>query len=839
MGEKYLELRAEQLRRRCRTGRFPFSSTADGLKLEGIIGQERATRAIEFGLDVPYTGYNIYALGPAGAGKGSIIRYFLDSQAATRPVPPDWGYVHNFEEPDCPSALRLPPAGGARLRSQVEDLLNAADEALSHVFADDEYAERHKLLERELNEVRDARFDEMEQAVRGQGFEPVHTSSGLRAVPAKEGQPLTREQFDALPREERADFNHRRPPADEVVDRTLRRVHQLEEEAAGRVTGLDRQTAEAALCPLFESLLEEYAGWPDVTRYLACIQAQIVEHVGKFKPAMTADQADGERDCHHRPVDEANESPFDCYRLNVLVDNQGLTGAPVIEETNPTYANLVGRVELRHELGNWVGNSRQIKAGALHRANGGYLVLDARALLRQPLAWDALKQSLSHARVRMEDMAAQPGIFVQANLHPEAIPLDVKVVLIGDANTYYLLYACDDQFEKLFKVRADFAVDMGWTEQNELRVAEFIHERCEEERLPHFEIGAVAEVIEYSARLCQDQRKLTTRFAQVGDIVREAAFWSQRAGHSLVQAEDVRRAVEERVFRSSQFQERVRDMIADGTLMVDTEGAVIGQVNGLAILQLGDYDFGKPTRITARTFQGRAGVINVEREARLSGKIHDKGLLILAGFLGGRYAQDKPLSLSASIAFEQSYDGIDGDSASSSELYALLSSLANLPIKQGIAVTGSVNQRGEVQAIGGVTAKIEGYFEACRAAPAGLTGEQGVIIPAVNVHNLMLREEVIEAVAEGRFHIYPVRDVDEGIEILTGVPAGQPGADGTYPPDSVNGRVDRQLRDLAERFQRFGQAPAREKAEAGSARGEKEMPHEPELPGDRPEPLEG
>ena len=837
MGPTYPELRAEQLRRRCRTGSFPFKSTADGLRLEGVIGQERATRAIEFGLDVPYPGYNIYALGPAGAGKGSIISYFLETKASTRPVPPDWGYVHNFDEPDCPHALRLPPGGGVMLRGQVEELLSQAEEELNKVFCGDEYAERRQLLERELDQGRDQRLGEMEQFVRGLGFEPMRTSSGLRAVPAKDGQPLTREQFDSLPPEERADFNQRRRPADEVVDRTLRRVHEFEQEVGCRLDGLDKQTAAATLCPLFEPLLAEYEPWPDVTCYLAGIQAHIVEHSGKFKPWAKGEDEDGK---HGRgQPDEIDESPLDCYRLNVLVDNHGLSGAPVIEETNPTYANLMGRVEMRHELGTWVGNSRRIKAGALHCANGGYLLLDARALLRQPLAWEALKQALSTERIRMEDMATQPEIFVQANLRPEAIPLDVKVVLIGDANTYYLLYAFDDQFEKLFKVRADFAVDMGWTEENELRVAEFIHERCEQENLPHFDAGAVAEVIEYSARLCQDQRKLTTRFAQVGDIVRESAFWGQRAGHCLVLDEDVRRAVEERVYRSSQFQERLRAMIADGTIMVDTEGAVIGQVNALAVLQLGDYEFGKPTRITARTYQGRAGVINVEREARLSGRIHDKGLLILAGFLGGRYAQDKPLSLTASIAFEQSYDGVDGDSASSSELYALLSSLAGLAIKQGIAVTGSVNQRGEVQAIGAVTAKIEGYFEACRAVSIGLTGEQGVIIPAANMPNLMLREDVIQAVDAGQFHIYPVRTIDEGMEILTGVTAGVPGPDGAYPPNSVNGRVDRQLRDLAEKLQRFGQPPARERMEQAPVRNEKELPpHEPDLPGDRPEPLE-
>ncbi len=487
------------------------------------------------------------------------------------------------------------------------------------------------------------------------------------------------------------------------------------------------------------------------------------------------------------------------------MDNQGLSGAPVVMETNPTYMNLIGRIDMRAEFGTLVTDFREIKAGALHRANGGYLLLDARVLLRQPLAWEALKQALRSRGVRIEDMNRQAGVLATTTVIPEPIPLDVKVVLIGDPMTYFTLYAYDEQFEKLFKVRADFAVEMDWTEENVAQIVRFIHHQCEEDGLPHFDLGAVAQVVEYSARLVEDQRKLTTRFAHVSDIVVESAYWARQAGHNPVMAEDVTRAINERAYRSSQYEERVREMITDGSVMVDTTGSAVGQVNGLSVTMMGDVMFGRPARITARTYQGRGGVVNIEREANLSGSLHDKGVLILSGFLGGRYAQDKPLSLSASIAFEQSYGGVDGDSASSTELYALLSSLADLPIKQSIAVTGSVNQHGEIQAIGGATYKIEGFFDVCRAMPGGLTGEQGVILPEANAPNLMLREDVVEAVAQGRFHIYPVRTVDEGIEILTGVEAGQRDADGSYPAETVNGRVDRKLLELAEQLERFSE----------------------------------
>jgi len=843
------ELTAGQLRRLCDTSQFEFASTADVANLDGIIGQERAERAIEFGIEIPYQGYNIYAMGPAGAGKTSTLTSYLERKAATRQVPSDWGYVHNFSDPDRPRSLRLPPGGGVKLHNLVNELLAQVAGALPKVFASDQYAEQRNAIGRELDSQRDARFRQLDSLVRQQSFALVRTSTGIVVAPAKDGQPLTQEEFEALPEAERQNLNQQSQGLQEALERTLRQIRELEEAARARLMSLDQEIAAANIRPFFAKLSGEYGTWPDVIDYLAGVQSHIAEHADDFKSEIVpaaqqgAEQAGNPAPAWLRP--EAS-SPLDRYRLNVIVDNQHLTGAPVVVETNPSYANLLGRVEMRAEFGALVTDFRHIKAGALHRANGGYLVLDARILLRQSLAWEALKQALRNQRIRIEEMGLQSGVLVAETLTPEPIPLDVKVVLIGDPSTYYMLYAYDEQFEKLFKVRADFAVEMDWTQENLSKIVQFVRNRCSEEGLLHFDASAVGKVVEYSARLVEDQRKLTTRFAHVNDIVRESSFWAQRAGRTLVSAEDVARAIDERVCRSNQFEERTREMITDGTIMVDTSGEAVGQVNGLAVLELGDYAFGKPSRITVRTYQGRAGVVNIEREAKMSGRTHDKGVLILSGFLGGRYAQDKPLSLSASIAFEQLYEGVDGDSASSTELYALLSSLADLPIKQGIAVTGSVNQHGEIQAIGGAIAKIEGFFDVCRSMPGGLTGTQGVVLPAANVANLMLREDIVEAVAQGRFHIYTVRTVDEGIEILTGVPAGERGAGGLYPEETVNGRVDRQLRTLAEKLQSFGQ-PAREnrerRVEAVTSPGEEPgdegptppPPGEPDLPGDQPE----
>ena len=828
------ELTAAQLRRQGGIEGLDFQCTDELPELTEIIGQERATRAIEFGIDIPAYGYNVYAMGPAGAGKTSTIMRYLERKAATRDLPHDWGYVNNFGDPQSPDALQLPPGGGCGFQDRVGELLGHLAEELPRAFESEQYEEHQQKLARELDELRKAEFKKMEAYAAERGFAIVQTPMGLMLAPLVEGKVLNREQHMALPEERRQELEAQEPAVQEELQATLRRVRDLEQEARDRMRNLDQEVAAAVVAPFFQPLLGEYDAWPEVVAYLQAVQSDVVERIGRVRAALAGEGASEEEAAGAPPwLRPPAGSPFDRYRVNVIVDHCDQQGAPVVLETNPTYHNLIGRVEHRAQLGTLVTDFRMIRGGALHKANGGYLVVDARALLRQPLAWEALKRSLRHKEIRIEDPGQQLGIIATTTLTPEPIPLEVKVVLIGDAETYYLLYALDEQFQKLFKVRADFAVDMEWNRGNVGKMARFIRTRCEDDGLPHFDTGAVAKVLEYSARLVEDQRKLTTRFAHVSDIICEAAYWALQAGHDPVTAEDVQKAIDERVYRANQIEERMRERITEGTIMVDTVGEVVGQVNGLSVMALGDYQFGRPSRITARTYLGQQGVINIEREARLSGRIHDKGMLILAGYLGGKYAQDVPLSLSASVAFEQSYSGVEGDSASVAETCALLSSLSDLPIKQSIAVTGSINQKGEVQAIGGATHKIEGFFDVCRAAEGGLTGEQGVIIPEANVRHLMLREEVIAAAEQGLFHIYPVRTVDEAVSILTGVEAGEQDGEGAYPEDSVNGLVQERLKELAERLKAFGREPDKKSKEQEEKEGaeETEEPEEPEEDG--------
>jgi predicted ATP-dependent protease len=841
------ELTADELRRICCTDDMPFQSTAELEELTDIIGQERATRAIEFGLDIPYYGYNIYALGPAGAGKTTTMTQYLARKAATRPVPNDWGYVNNFAIPDEPHALRLPPGGGIAVRDDIDRLLKSLEELFPRAFESEQYAAHRKELVQELEERRQALFKHMENFSRERGYTIVQTPMGLLFAPVVDGKPVSGEQYQQLPEELRQQLEAQQPLLQEEMEKTLREVKELSEEAENRLRNLDREIAAATVGPSFDELHARYRQWQEIVDYLQQARDHIVQHVDRYKSSAPEEEEEAEEaPTPTTLLFAAKESPFDRYRINVIVSHHDETGAPVVLEINPTYYNLIGRIEHRAEFGTLVTDYSQIKGGALLRANGGYLVVDARALLRQPLAYDALKRALRHKEVRIEELGQQYSLIATSGLNPQPIPLEVKVVLIGDPYTYYLLYAYDDEFQKLFKVRADFASQMDWNEHNIMHVARFIRTRCAEENLPAFDLSAVARVVEHSGRLVEDQRKLTTRFAHVADIVYEAAYWAQHAGHALVTGDDVQKAIDERRYRSSLVEERVREAIVTDVIMVDVTGARVGQVNGLAVLALGDYAFGKPSRITAKTFLGQAGVINIEREAKLSGRIHDKGMLILGGYLGSKYAQDKPLSLTATITFEQSYDGVEGDSASSTEIYALLSALSGLPIKQGIAVTGSVNQHGEIQAIGGATAKIEGFFDVCKEK--GLTGDQGVIVPEANVPNLMLRDDVVQAVAAGQFHIYPVRTVDEGIAILTGRPAGARGADGKFPAGAVNRLVDDALASLAMRLKNYGKPPAKtDEKQAGMAQdseeendeekkdGEPEPPSEPGFPGDEPE----
>ena len=683
------------------------------------------------------------------------------------------------------------------------------EKALRGAFTGSVYEEARDKVLQAFQQQQQTLFRQLEAFANERSFALLHTPTGLTFAPMIDGKPLTAEEFNRLDKDQREQFTGQEEALGEAMEKAMRALQKFRMETEKELSGLNRKVAESTIQPVFSALRQRFTGCEAFITYTNEVAEDIIQRVVERRLALAEQEESEEEKRLPFSVDGRTGHWTDDYELNLIVNHADSTGAPVIHEINPNYPNIIGKIEYRAEFGALVPDHHTIRAGALHQANGGYLLIDARSLLAYPLAWEGLKRALRYKEIRIDEPAAQVGAVPAASLAPESIPLDVKVVLIGDPATYYTLYAYDSAFAKLFKVRADFASDMDWSRENLMRIAHFIRTRGDEEGLRAFELGAVAEVVEYAGRLVESQERLTTRFAHVADVIREADYWAGKDGAELVRREHVGRAIGERRFRSNLYEEQLQRMIDDGTLMVETEGKVVAQINGLSVISLGDYEFGKPSRITASTYLGSKGIINIERESKMSGRIHDKGILILAGYLGKRYGQDKPLNLNASIAFEQSYQGVDGDSASSTELYALLSSLSDLPISQGIAVTGSVNQRGDIQAVGGVTAKIEGFFDICKAR--GLTGEQGVILPAANVKHLMLRQDVIEAVEAGEFHIWPVQTLDEGFSILSGVPAGERDEDGRFPEGAFNRLVDDKLREMAQALARFSRDANKEK----------------------------
>ena len=800
MAGKRGELSVEELRWTLDSETLGFASTEELKALDGVIGQERAVRAVSFGVDIKGPGYHVFALGPSGTGKATMVRKFLERQAPGRPVPDDWLYVNNFEDTDKPIALRMPAGKGCEFRQDMDHIVDELSTEIPRTFESEEYEREQQQIQEDLQKRRQALFEELEQEAQSRGFAILQGAGGVMMAPVIQGNVVTPEQFGQLSEEQRQRIESGRGELQEHLRETMRQVQQLQREARDRMRELDRQAVRYTVEHLIDELKTKYGKFEEVTAFLDRAAADLLDNVQAFKQQRQLEQMQQQNPMAAAMAGQQAPS-YDRYRANLIVDNCNTQGAPVIIEDNPTYHNLVGRVEHQVQLGALVTNFTMIRAGALQRANGGYLLLDARDVLTSPFAWEALKRSLRSGQAKIETMGEAYRAIATRTLEPEPIPLDVKVVLIGDAMLYYLLLNLDPDFRELFKVKADFAVQMDRDGDGVREYAEFIATICREENLRHFRASGVAKVVEHGARMVSHKDKLAVRFGDVVDLLRQSSYWAGKNGHDLVQGEDVQKAIEEEIYRSSHIEERMQEMIKEGTIMIDTEGAVDGQVNGISILSLGDYAFGKPSRITARTYVGSAGVVNIDRETELGGRIHNKGVLILSGYLGGRYALDVPLALSASLTFEQLYEEVEGDSASSAELYALLSSLSGYPINQELAVTGSVNQRGQVQAIGGVNQKIEGYYLTCKLK--GLTGNQGVVIPAANVKHLMLREEVVNAVREGRFHVYAVSTIDEGIEILTGKEAGQQREDGTYPEGTVNWAVHNRLRELAEKVKGF------------------------------------
>lgn len=790
-------LTPEQLRRVCDPLHFDFETTAEVENISSIIGQPRGTRAIEFGITISSHGYNIYVLGETGTGRTTAIRRFLEERAAKQAPPDDWVYVHNFSVPHRPRAIRLPAGKGLAFKSDMTELLAALLDSLPKAFDSEEYQASIHQIRDKVQEEQDSLLNDLREKAAEQNFALINTASGLVIAPMEAGKVMPSEQFDLLPNEQRLALLREQQQLEGALDGVLERLYEMDSATRLEVSALNRKVASTAVSHHFQKVEDSYQDNDLVLLFLTEMRIDVLNNLSDF-----VGESDGE---------EKQERDLHRYGVNLLVNHSQTQGAPVIVELNPTYFNLIGRIEYESKFGAMVTHFMNLKAGSLHRANGGYLIINARDILRHPAAWEALKRAIDGREIQMQSPDSLDGqIMLAKSLDPEPIPLSVKIILLGSPHLYYALYDEEEHFGELFKVKADFDSVMPRDHEHEYEYARFVANRCNEEGLRHFDRLAVEKIVEFGSRLSEHQNKLSTRFGDVTDLIREANYWAGLENRDVVTADDVQKTLEERRYRANLVEEQFQEQIHEGTVFIDVSGTMVGQVNGLSVVDLGDYSFGQPSRVTARTYMGEEGLVNIEREVEMAGPIHNKGMMILTGYLGGRYAQDQPLSLSASLTFEQNYGGIEGDSASSTELYALLSSLSGIPVKQGIAVTGSVNQRGEIQPIGGVTEKIEGFFDICQAQ--GLTGEQGVIIPKANVKHLMLREDVVAAVADGRFHVWAVSNVDEGIELLMGVPAGQKDGDDEFPEGTVHYAVQSRLLELAEELKSFGEKEDREES---------------------------
>lgn len=787
----------------CGVGSMDFQCTDELTPLDHFIGQDRALQALQFGLEIEKPGYNLFVTGLTGTGKASAIKAHLEtiskqlSQRKNQAPLSDWCYVHNFEDPDTPNAVNLPRGTGRVFRQRLSRIQEELRQQIPAVFKSEEYLRQLREQEEAGRQSTQEAMSILEQAAASDSFLIQMTPSGMTIFPMVENRPMTGEEYQQMSVEDRRGIDQKRNALLQQTQETMSQIRDVEKETSDNIKALERVVANERIYNIFQELMDSFQDLPELWEYMNRLIDYVLDNLSVFKEPEAA-TAHSLLPTPMSPFGgQPTRDPFLPFEVNVLVDESGITAVPIIIEPNPNWGNLFGRIERRASFGTYVSDHTMLKPGAVHLANGGYLVLNARDLVTYPGVWEGLKRVIRNQEIRLEDPSAEAGFFIPQGMRPEPIPLDLKVIITGDEMLYRAFTSLDyEDFWDLFKVKAEFDSRIDITPENLDAYAAFICRTCEEEKLLSFDSGGVARVMEYSARTVADQTKLSSRFGQIKDLLIEADYWARKESTERVMAQHVTQAVNQKIYRLNLVEKRLEEMIAEGTLLIDVTGSVIGQVNGLAVFDLGDFTFGKPSRITAQTYSGRSGVINIERESALSGRTHDKGVLILSGYLGAKYGQERPLTLSVSLAFEQSYDGVDGDSASSTELYAVLSSLSGVPLKQNIAVTGSVNQRGEIQPIGGVNQKIEGMFDVCRLA--GLTGDQGVMIPHQNVKNLMLREDVVEAIRDGTFHIYAVSSIDEGIGILTGQEAGERQPDGTYPDGSISYLVDKRLRELSQ-----------------------------------------
>ncbi len=791
-----------QLRRRCVPHCLTFTSTAELEPLPGTLGQERAVEALQFGASVRHHGYNLFVMGSLETGKQTVVRNFLQDRAAGESTPSDIVYVNNFQEAHRPRAIELPAGRGARLRRDVGELVQDLSTAIPAAFEGEGYRVRKQAIERELKSKEEQAFDELRRDAESRGLAFLRTPMGFSFAPMRDGEVLASEAVEKLPPERQDQL---REDVRRMHDRLRSLMEQIplwEKDARERVRQVARDVTTATVVGLVKPLREAYADAPSVVEYLTQLQEDVIDNAEDFLKPPDQRQAAvlGSMDDGGLTIPAGLRR----YEVNLFLDRTGLEGAPVVHEDHPTYQNLLGRIEHLSVMGTLVTDFGLVKSGSLHRALGGYLIVDVHKLLMQPYAWEGLKRALTSREIRIESLAQSLSLVSTVSLEPEPVPMDLKVVLIGDRQLYYLLDAYDPEFRNLFKVAVDFEEDLDRDTVSDMEYARLVAAIVKREGIRHFDRDAVAAVIEHSGRLAEHAGKMSAHMDTVADLLREADHWACEAGHEMVGADDVRRALRAQDVRTGRIRERLVEQITEDVIHIAVEGSAVAQINGLSVVELGNTRFGHPTRISATVRLGRGEVVNIEREVKLSGPFHSKGVLILSGFLGERYAPGHPLSLAANLVFEQSYAYVDGDSASAAELFSLLSALSELPLRQDLAVTGAIDQRGRVQAIGGVNEKIEGFFAVCRRK--GLTGKQGVVIPASNVRHLMLRDEVLEAVEQGQFAVYAIGTVDEGLELLTGVAAGERDHDGAYPAESVNGRVEARLLALARRREELAAA---------------------------------
>ena len=784
------ELSYKNLKKYCNADELAFETTAE---LEGIstgIGQERGIKALEFGLNVDIKGYNLYLEGPSGVGKTMYTKKFLDTISKKKKTPSDWCYIYNFENPNEPIAVSLAAGHGKEFRDTMDQFIKDIKNDINTTFNNEDFEKEKNAIKQQFEQKRTLLLEKLNKESAKYGFEVKTAQNGIYMMPVVDGKILQEEEFEQLDEKTKKEYEDKSTIVQEQIISAISQIKAIEKEADLKIEEWQSNIALLTVNARINLIKSAYKRNKKINKFLDDIKQNILKNISAFmEPKQLINAA-------NQPMQPLHQNkPWENYRVNLFVDNSNLEGAPVIMDSNYTYHNIFGKLEYENYYGSLKTDHTMLKAGLLQKANGGYIIFQAKDLLENQMCYNALKKALRIKEISIENTADQRSSMVMVSLKPEFIPLDVKVILIGNANIYHSLLALDPDFKKLFKAKVEFEEDAPRTEENIVKLSRFIHGFCEQEELPHLDKYAVAKIIEYASRLAENQNKLSTRFNDLAQIIGEACTWAKMSKSKIVKEEHVIKALEERIERVKKYDSKYTEMIKENTLLIDTTGERVGQINGLTVMTVGDYTFGKPSKITANTYVGKTGIINVEREVEMSGSSHSKGVFILNGYLGEMFAQDIPLSLTASICFEQLYNGVDGDSASSTELYALLSSLSDLPINQSIAVTGSVNQKGEIQPIGGVNAKIEGFYQVCKMR--GLNGTHGVIIPIQNVMNLNLTDEVVSAVKSKKFHIYAISNIEEGIEILTGVPAGKRDKNGNFPAGTVNHLVYEKLKKYA------------------------------------------